>query len=65
MPLDAGDLFARVVALLFSAVSVLHALRVNDQKAGHGVAPPGQSHFKLRDDFVLKGHGFSRAEERS
>jgi hypothetical protein len=26
---------------------------------------PGQSHFKLRDDFVLKGHGFSRAEERS
>jgi hypothetical protein len=25
----------------------------------------GQSHFKLRDDFVLKGHGFSRAEERS
>jgi hypothetical protein len=30
--------------------------------ANHG---PGQSHFKLRDDFVLKGHGFSRAEERS
>ena len=39
MPLDAGDLFARVVALQLGAVGVLHALRINDQKAGHGVAP--------------------------
>jgi len=23
---------------------------------------PGQSHFKMREDYVLKGHGFSRAE---
>jgi len=39
MPLDAGDLFARVVALLLGAVCVLYALRINDQKAGQGVAP--------------------------
>ena len=39
MTLDAGDLLARVVALLFGAVGVLHALRVNDQEAGRGVAP--------------------------
>jgi hypothetical protein len=38
MPLDAGDFFARVVALLSGTVGVLQALRVNDQKAGHGVA---------------------------
>src|ERR1700683_2716823 len=31
--------FARVVALLLGAVCVLYALRINDQKAGHGVAP--------------------------
>ena len=36
---DAGDLFARVAALLLGAAGVLHALRINDQKAGHGVAP--------------------------
>ncbi len=37
--LDAGDLLARVVALLLGAVGVLHALRVNDQEAAQGVAP--------------------------
>ena len=37
--LDAGDLLARVIALLFGAIGVLHALRVNDQEAGCGVAP--------------------------
>ena len=37
--LDAGDFLACVVALLLGAVRVLHALRVNDQKAGQGVAP--------------------------
>src|SRR5665213_4524139 len=36
--LDAGDFLARVVALLLSAVGVLHALRVNNDEAGHGVA---------------------------
>jgi hypothetical protein len=37
--LDAGDLLARVVALFFCRVSVLHALRVNNDEAGRGVAP--------------------------
>ena len=37
--LDAGDFLACVVALLVGAVGVLYALRVNDQKAGQGVAP--------------------------
>jgi len=37
--LDAGDFLARVVALLLSAVGVLHALRVSNDEAGHGVAP--------------------------
>ena len=37
--LDAGNLLACVVALLIGAVGVLHALRVNDQEAGQGVAP--------------------------
>ena len=37
--LDAGDFLARVISLLVGAVGVLHALRVNDQKAGQGVAP--------------------------
>jgi len=37
--LDAGDLLARVVALFFCRVGVLHALRVNDDEAGRGVAP--------------------------
>ena len=37
--LDAGHLLACVVSLLFSAVGVFHALRVNDQEAGYGVAP--------------------------
>jgi hypothetical protein len=36
---DAGDLFARVAALLLGAVGVLPALCIIDQKAGHGVAP--------------------------
>ena len=39
MPLDAGNFFARVVALLFGAVGVLHALRINNDEAGCGVAP--------------------------
>ncbi len=39
MPLDAGDLFAGVVSLLFRAIGVFYALRVNDQEAGRGVAP--------------------------
>ena len=39
VPFHAGDLLACVVALVFSAVGVLHALRVNDQEAGHDVAP--------------------------
>ena len=37
--LDAGDLLARIVSLLSGAVGVLHALRVNDQKASRDVAP--------------------------
>jgi len=37
--LDAGDLLARVVALFFCRVGVLHALRINDNEAGRGVAP--------------------------
>ncbi len=37
--LDAGDLFARVIALLAGRVGVLHALRVHDQEAGRAVAP--------------------------
>ena len=36
--LDAGNFFARAVALLLRAVGVLHALRINDQEAGHAVA---------------------------
>ena len=39
MALDAGNFFARVVALLFGAVGVLHALRINNDEAGRGVAP--------------------------
>jgi hypothetical protein len=39
MSLDAGYLFARIVALLFSAVGVLDALRVNNNEAGCGLAP--------------------------
>ena len=38
VPFDPGDLLARVVALLLGAIGVLHALRINDQEAGHGVA---------------------------
>ncbi len=38
VPFDAGYLLARVVSLLFRAIGVLHALRINDQEAGHGVA---------------------------
>ena len=37
--LDAGNFLARVVALLFGGVGVLYALRVSNQKTGHGVAP--------------------------
>ena len=36
--LDARDFFASVVTLLLGAIGVLHALRVNNQEAGHGVA---------------------------
>ena len=39
VPLDAGDLFARVVALLFGGVGVLHALCINNNEAGLLVAP--------------------------
>jgi len=38
MPLDAAHLFASVVALQLRTVGVLHALRINDQEAGRGVA---------------------------
>ena len=37
--LDAGDLLARVIALLAGGIGVLHALRVHDQEAGRGAAP--------------------------
>jgi hypothetical protein len=37
--LDAGDLLARVVALMARCIGVLHALRVNDQQAGRGASP--------------------------
>ncbi len=37
--LDAGDLLARVIALLAGRIGVLHALRVDDQEAGRGAAP--------------------------
>ena len=36
--LDAGDLLARVIALLAGGIGVLHALRVHDQEAGRGAA---------------------------
>ena len=36
--LDAGNFFARVVALLLRAVGVLHTLRINDQEAGRAAA---------------------------
>jgi len=36
--LDAGDFFTRVVALQLRTVGVFHALRINNQEAGHGVA---------------------------
>jgi hypothetical protein len=38
VPFDAGHLLARIVSLLLSAIGVLHALRVNNQEAGHDVA---------------------------
>ena len=38
VPLDAGNFLARVVPLQLRTVGVLHALRVNDQEAGHAVA---------------------------
>jgi hypothetical protein len=38
VPFDGGHLLARVVSLLLCAIGVLHALRVNDQEGGHGVA---------------------------
>jgi N-acetylglutamate synthase-like GNAT family acetyltransferase len=38
MPLDAANLLARVVALLFCRIGVLHALCVNNDEAGRGVA---------------------------
>ncbi len=37
--LDAGNLFARVIALPASRISILHALRLDDQEAGPAVAP--------------------------
>ncbi len=39
MALDAGDLLARVVALLAGCIGILHALRINDQEAGRAAAP--------------------------
>ncbi len=38
MALDAGNLLARVVALLTGGVGVLHALCINDQEAGRATA---------------------------
>lgn len=35
---DAGNLLARVISLMFVTIGVLYALRIHDQKAGHGVA---------------------------
>jgi hypothetical protein len=52
MPLDAGNLFARVVSFLFGAVGVLYALRVNNDEAGRGVAP--QFLADLANRFVLR-----------
>lgn len=37
--LDSRNLFAGVVALLAGTIGVLHALRVDDQKARRGFAP--------------------------
>ncbi len=37
--LDAGDLLARVIALLAGRIGVLYALRVHDQEAGRALAP--------------------------
>ena len=37
--LDAGDLLARVIALLTGRIGVLYALRVHDQEARHATAP--------------------------
>jgi hypothetical protein len=39
MTLDARHFPARFVSVDFRAVGVLRALSINDQKAGHGVAP--------------------------
>jgi len=39
MTFDAGNLLARVIALLFGTVGILYALRINDQEAGQDVAP--------------------------
>jgi hypothetical protein len=39
MPLDAGNLFASIVAFLFSRVGVLDASRINNNEAGCGLAP--------------------------
>ena len=39
VPLDPRDFLARVIALLSSAIRVLHALRVHDQERAAGGAP--------------------------
>lgn len=39
MALDAGHLFARVIAFLFRTIGVLHTLRVDDDEARRGVPP--------------------------
>jgi hypothetical protein len=43
MALDAADLLAGIVALLLSGVGVLHALRVDDDKAWTFIAPMAMS----------------------
>ena len=43
MELDAADLVAGIVALLLSGVGVLHALRVDDDKAWTFIAPMAMS----------------------
>ena len=54
VPFDAGHLLARVVSLLLGAIGVLHALRVNNQEAGHGVASPFGEAIVVRDSTAVK-----------
>ena len=39
MPLDAANLFARIVAFFHGRIRVLHALRINNQESGCFMAP--------------------------